>query len=236
MTVIATISKTSTGAQLADPLSGGGAGYDIGVVRNGSYSGVTDKATNQGAADWWISHDAVNDPLTNVALFVEPYSQTYGGVRTVGEDYTKLQTLAEATDGSKNNGSGNAGGYAVDMDYDAVIANQFDYINLGPVADSIVTGPGGGAVRYFRRTDGGSLTDEGSSLLTRIDVLSDAMAYEPGTGAIAPSAPLLGNIGKSDDTVLGNRCRLKTRLYLPEAEIEGGETQWDQTLAFTFTS
>lgn len=236
MTVLVQVSKTSLGAQVADVLSAGGVGYDIGVIRNGGYSGLIDKPTNAGFNDFYISHDAVNDPISNVSLFTEAYSQTYGGVRSAAQDYAKIQSLAEATDGSKNNNSGNAGGFAIDMDWDGIQANQFDYINFGPASDTIVSGPGGGIVRYFRRTDSGNIIDEGSDLATRILVLSSAMYYEPGTGPVAATTPLDGFIGKSDDTILGNRARVKARLYLPQSEIEGGETQWDKTVAFTFTS
>lgn len=238
MTVLLTIAKTSLGAQVADPLSGGGVGYDIGVIKNGSYSGVISQAANTGFNDYFVSHDAANDPVTNFSLFVEPYSQIYGGVRSANEDYDRLETMAEATDGSKNNGLGNTSGWAVDFDWDAVTANIFDYINFGPVADSIVTGAGGGLVRYFRRQDPGTgnLADHGSDLLSRITVPADAMAYDPGTGMVAASAPLAGVIGKSDDSTLGNRSRCKFRLFVASGETLGGELQFDTTAAFTYTS
>jgi len=236
MSVLLLIAKTSLGAQVADPLSGGGVGYDIGVTRNGGYSGLISKAANTGHNDFYLSHDAINDPVSNFSLFVEPYTQLYGGVRSAAVDYAKLQSLAEATDGSKNNGTGGAGGFAIDMDWDVIAANQFDYINFGPIADSIVTGGGGGVVRYFRRTDSGNIVDEGSDLITRINILSQAAFYETGAGPVSATTPLDGFIGKSDDTILGNRMRVKARLFLPQLEIEGGETQWDLTTAFTYTS
>lgn len=238
MTVVLTISKTSLGAQVSDALAGGGAGYDLGVTRNGSYSGVIDKALNTGFNPFYFSHDAVNDPVNDFSMFCEQYGSAgaYGGVRSALQDFTKLQTLAEATDGSPNNIAGLTGGYAFDGDWDGVTVNAFDYINRGPVADTIVTGPGGGTVRFFRRTDSGNLVDEGSDLATRIPVLSDAMFYEPGSGPVSASAPGDGQLGKSDDTILGNRILLKTRLFIPQAELEGGQTQWDLTAAFSFTS
>lgn len=236
MNVTFKVSITSLGSQVADPLSGGGTGYDIGVIRNGGYSGLVDKVANTGYNPFYLSHDAINDPVTNFAVFVEPYSQVYGGVRSANVDFAKLQSLAEATDGSKNNLTGLAGGFAIDMDWDAIASNQFDYINFGPSADTIVTGAGGGIVRYLRRTDGGNLVDEGSDLTSRITLLASAAYYETGGGPTAASAPVDGTIGISTDSVLGNRMLIKGRLYLPLAEIEGGETQFDLTTAFTYTS
>jgi len=239
MTVILKVAKTSLGPLISDALSGGGIGYDLGVTRNGSYSGVIDRPTNTGFNPFYFSHDAVNDPITNFSLFVEPYGgngSPYGGVRSAAIDFLKLQTLAEATDGSPNNVSGNTGGFAFDMDWDGLSATQFDYINRGPVADSIVTGLGGGTVRYFRRTDFGALTDHGSDLISRIGLLSDGIFYEPGTGPIAASGPLDGFIGIATDSVLGNRALAKVRLFIPQSELEGGQTQWDLTAAFSFTS
>jgi len=239
MTVVLTVAKTSTGALVNDALSGGGVGYDLGVTRNGSYSGVIDRPTNTGSNPFYFSHDAVNDPITNFSLFVEAYGgngSPYGGVRSAAIDFTKLQTLAEATDGSPNNNTGNTGGFAFDMDWDGLTVNQFDYINRGPVSDSIVTGAGGGTVRFFRRTNSGALADHGSDLATRIAVLIDGLFYEPGGGPVAASAPSNGQIGISTDSVLGNRGLAKCRLFIPQAELEGGQTQWDLTAAFSFTS
>ena len=229
-----TISESSNGAAVADALSGGGTGFDIGPVVNGGYttSASFDKASNIGSNDLYIRHDSVSDPLNNLAIYLQPYSQAYGGVATAASDYARLLTMAEASGGSKNNLDGLSQGYWVDMDWDASIPSQFDYVNFGPAADSIVTGSGG-VVRILRRTNGGNLTDDGSSLATRIAVVADAMFLDPTT---TPSAPLDGTIGIEDDAVLGDRCLLKQRLFLAQNETEGGIFQYDQTFVFTTTA
>jgi hypothetical protein len=117
--------------------------------------------------------------------------------------------------------------------WDATIPNQFDYVNLGPSADSIVTGAGGGNVRILRRHDSSTLADEGSSLATRITVPADAMFLDPIT---APGAPVDGTIGVEDDATLGDRCLVKHRFFLRETETEGGILQFDETFAFVFTA
>ena len=234
MAVIVTISETSGGAAVADALSGGGTGWDIGAVVNGGFTGlVAPLSANTGSNDLYISHDAVTDPLTNLSVYLEQYSQAYGGVATAASDFARLQTLGEATGSNKNNSDGLSQGFWIDMDWDALIPNQFDYANFGPVADTIVTGGGGGVVRVMRRTDGGNITDHGSELSNRITVLASAMFTDP---AGTPSGPLDGTIGISADAVLGDRCKIKHRLYLEEAETTSGIIQWDETFAFTYTA
>ena len=234
MAVTVTISETSGGAVVSDALSGGGTGWDIGAVVNGGFTGlVAPLSANTGSNDLYIFHDAVTDPLTNLSVYLEQYSQAYGGVATAAQDFARLQTLAEATGSNKNNADGLTQGFWIDMNWDALVPNQFDYANFGPVADTIVTGAGGGAVRVMRRTDGGNITDPGSELSDRITVLASAMFLDPLT---VPSGPLDGTIGKAADAVLGDRCKIKHRLYLEEAETTSGIIQWDETFAFTYTA
>lgn len=234
MAVIVTISETVGGAAVADALSGGGTGWDIGAVVNGGFTGlVAPQSANTGSNDLYISHDAVTDPLTNLSVYLETYSQAYGGVATASADFARLQTLAEASGSNKNNSNGLSQGFWIDMDWDALVPSQFDYANFGPAADTIVTGAGGGVVRIMRRTDGGNIVDEGSELSNRITVLASAMFLDPTT---IPSAPLDGTIGKAADAVLGDTCKIKHRLYLEENETTSGIIQWDETFAFTYTA
>ena len=201
---------------------------------NGGFTGlVAPQAANTGSNDLFIFHDAVVDPLTNFSVYLEQYSQAYGGVATAAADFARLQTLAEATGSNKNNSNGLTEGFWIDMDFDALVPNQFDYANFGPVADTIVTGAGGGVVRVMRRTDGGNLSDHGSELSNRITVLAASMFVDPST---IPSAPVDGTIGKSGDAVLGDRSKIKHRLYLKQAETTSGIIQWDETFAFTTTA
>ena len=78
-----TISETLDGAQIADALSGGGTGTSLGQLTNGSYTPVTSKAANTGRQDWFIRHNAVNDPITDGKIHIQEYGVgtafTYGG-------------------------------------------------------------------------------------------------------------------------------------------------------------
>ena len=228
------ISKTSNGAAVADTLSGTGTGHDLGPVVNGGYTtgGSFDKAANIGSNDLYLRHDSVSDPLNNLAVYIQPYSQTYGGVATAAADFARLQTMAEASGVSKNNLNGLSQGLWIDMDWDVSIPSQFDYLNFGPAADSGVTGSGG-LVRIMRRNNGGNLTDDGSSLANRIIIKKESMFTDPST---TPSAPVDGTIGIEDDAVLGDRCLLKHRLFLEQNEVVGGVFQYDEVFTFTTTA
>lgn len=227
-----TVATTSNGPAVADALSGGGVGWDISAVVNGGYTGVLDKASNTGSNDLYLRHDSI-DPLTNLAVYAEQFSQSYGGFDTAAADFARLQTLAEATSGTKNNADGLTEGWWLDMDYDASVPNQFDYVNFGPVADTLVTGGGSDVVRILRRFNTGNITDEGSSLATRITVPAAAMFLDPLT---APGAPVDGTIGIEDDATLGDRCLIKHRFFLKSAETVGGILQFDETFSFVFTA
>jgi len=55
MAVIVTISETSGGGAVADALSGGGTGWDIGAVVNGGFTGlVAPLSANTGSNDLYI--------------------------------------------------------------------------------------------------------------------------------------------------------------------------------------
>jgi hypothetical protein len=52
----------------------------------------------------------------------------------------------------------------------------------------------------------------------------------------APSAPVDGKIGISTDNVLGNRAKLRFRIYLREAFADGGIFQAALIARFSYTA
>jgi hypothetical protein len=130
MAVSLTISETFGGSALSDALAGGGTGLDFGSVVNNSYAPVVDKTANTGAQNIYVSHNAVDDPITSLKIYIGQFGLltgfTYGGARTAAGDYTKVKALGQASGSSKNNADGLSGGLWMDMDADVTTANQFD--------------------------------------------------------------------------------------------------------------
>jgi hypothetical protein len=69
-----------------------------------------------------------------------------------------------------------------------------------------------------------------------ITMHEDAAFYWNGSAKIAPSAPEAGKVGKSDDTVLGNRAQIRLRYNLPSTASIGGIIQWAWTCVFAYTA
>lgn len=223
MAVLLTISRSLTPAQLNDSLQGGGSGWAIGSVVNGGYSPVIDQVANTGAEVLYISHDAVIDPIFNVKFYLGSFTltgATYGGAKTPAQDLTDLFALGNASGSSKNNADGLSGGLWMDMTYNAATAVQFD-IGARPAN-----------VKIFG--DNGA---DGIDANSAFDLITDACFYTPDNIAKnAPSAPEAGKIGKSDDTVRGNRAEIRFRHYLPQAYPDGGYVQWATVIRYTYTA
>lgn len=224
MAVALIISETLDGSQVADSLQGGGNGIDLGPVNNNSYAPVTSKSANTGKQDLFIQHDAAVDPITDVKTFVQLYGSgtgfTYGGNDTAANDYASLKALGNASGSSKNNGDGLSGGLWIDMDWDAVTANQFDQANFPTV------------VKIY----GDNLTD-GTTLGTAFDVNAAAMVYNNASVETAPSAPVTGTIGRAGaPTVYGDAAHVKLRIYLPNSHTTGGYMQWEWVVSYSFTA
>ena len=104
MAVTLTISETLTGSGLADSLSGGGTGLDLGQVINGQYTPVVDQPTNDGVQNIYLSHDAVIDPITDVKFYVQQYGVgtgfSYGGANSAAADITKLLNMGNTSSSS----------------------------------------------------------------------------------------------------------------------------------------
>lgn len=222
MSVALIISETLDGSQVADSLQGGGNGVDLGPVNNNSFAPVTSKSGNTGKQDLFIQTDAVADPITDTKTFVQQYGTgtgyTYGGNASAAADYASLKSLGNASGSSKNNNDGLSGGLWIDMDWDAVTANQFDQANFPSV------------VKIY----GDNLTD-GTTLATAFTINAAAMVYNA-PGETAASSPVAGVIGKSGDTANGDAAHIKLRIYLPSSHTTGGYMQWEWVVAYSFTA
>jgi hypothetical protein len=223
MAVLLTISETLSGAAVSDALAAGGTGIDLGSCVNSQFAPIIDKSANTGAQDVYIRHDAVDDPITDVKLFLQQYGVgtgfTYGGADSAANDFTSLVNLGNASGSSKNNADGLSGGIWVDMDWDASTVNQFDQANFPAL------------VKIFG--DGGT---DGVDLASAFEVNSAAMVYDNASVETAASAPVTGQIGVSGDTALGDHAHLKFRIYLPDAFAQGGIYQSEIVVAYSYTS
>lgn len=223
MTVSLTISESLGGAALSDSLAGGGTGLDLGSVVNGAYAPVVDKAANTGRQDLYISHDAVDDPITNVKFYLGEYGDitgyTYGGARSAAGDLTAIFNLGNASGSSKNNADGLSGGIWIDQRWNASTAAQFDKATYPT------------KVQIF-----GDNGTDGIDLASAFSLQTDAMIYNNTGTETAASAPVAGEIGVSGDTVLGDSAHIRKRIYLPSSFAEGGAYQYEFCIAFSFTS
>ncbi len=223
MSVSLTVSETVTGAEVSDTLSGGTSGLDFGQVVNGSYSPITLQSANTGKQNIFISHNASVDPITDVKFYVAIYSGTYGGADSAADDFTTLSGMGGAdSGGTKNNTDGNSRGLHIDMDWQVSDTNQFDYSREAT-----------GQKRIFGKNYSG-LT--GLSLATAFNMHADSASYWNGSSEVDATTPVTGKIGKSSDSVLGNRCHLQSRFYLHSGATEGGVLQFDIVVAFSFTA
>jgi hypothetical protein len=231
MAVILTVSETLGGAEVADSLAGAGTGVDLGQCVNGQYSPIVDQTLNTGAQVLYLRHNAVVDPITNLKIYLDSYSRTgftYGGAATAASDYNSLKAEGSASDvtaAAKNNSNGLAGGIWMEQQYDVASSNQFD------IATARGVDPATKYVQIFGKSA------QGIDEATAYGVIKEACLYTPDNLAEnAPSAPVDGKIGISTDTVLGNRAKLRFRIYLREAFADGGIFQAALIARFSYTA
>lgn len=223
MTVLLTVSTTIAGSDVNDTLSGGSSGSDLGQVTNGSYAPVVNQSLNTGWRDWYIRHDAVVDPITDVKFYLAQFTGTYGGANSAAADFTTVGNYGAADTGAtKDNSDGNSRGLHMDMSWDVTSTNAFDYSREGT-----------GQKRIFGKTYTGK---DGLSQANAFDLHVDAASYWNGTTEVDATTPVTGRIGKASDTVLGNRGHIKRRFYLNTAAIEGGVLQYDFVISYSFTA
>lgn len=223
MAVTLTVSETITGANASDSLAGGSTGLDLGQVTNGQYSPLTSQAANTGHQDIFIRHDAVTDPITDVKFYLAQYSGVYGGANSAAADLTTVGNYGAADSGSTtNNGDGLSRGSHLDMSWDVSVASQFGYSREAS-----------GQKRIFGKSYSGNT---GLSLALAFDMHVDAASYWNGSTEVDATTPVTGKIGKSTDTVLGNRGHIRNRFYLHTGETNGGVVQYDTVISFSYTS
>lgn len=231
MAVLLTVSETLGGAEVSDSLAGGGTGVDLGQVVNGQFSPIVDQTTNAGAQVLYFRHNAVVDPITNLKVYMDSYSRTgftYGGALTAASDYTVLKAEGSASDvtaAAKNNSNGLASGVWMEQQYDVATSNQFD------IATARGSDPGSKFVQIFGKAAAG--VDEA----TAFGIIKESCVYTlDNVAENAPSAPVDGKIGIDTDTVLGNRSKLRFRIYLREAFADGGIFQFSLIARFSYTA
>lgn len=221
MAVNLTISKTVTGSQVADALAGGGSGLDLGSVVNGKYCPIISQPSNTGWQTIYIRHDATINEIDNVKTFVAQFSGTYGGAVSAAADFATLKAKGNAdNENTANNSDGLASGLRIEHDAD-----------LGGSLGASAFLPSRGQVKIY----GNNLTD-GIDLASAFPLHVDAMTYWNGASEVDATTPVTGKIGKSSDTVLGNRANLKLRFFLEQAAPDGGILQFDWVTAYSFTA
>lgn len=228
MSVLLTVSETINGAQFSDALEGGGTGIDLGAAINGQFTPISNQTTNTGHQDIFIRHDATIDPITDVGTFVQAFGAgtgfTYGGANSASADYTKLLNMGNASNSSvANNSDGLADGLHIDMDWDVSTTNQFSPARIGTF------------VRIYG-DNGGAATGEGRDLATAFLLKADAMSRNNAGTEVAATGPVDGKIGKTGDTVLGDRGHPRLRFFLRSDETDGGVLQFEWVIKYSFTA
>jgi hypothetical protein len=222
-------SSTIAPAEFSDALAGGGSGLNLGQVSNGLYSPIVNQATNDGAQLVYLSHNATIDPITDVKVYINTFSQTYGGAVSAASDYTSIKNegqLSTSNTGDKNNSNGTSSGLWVDFKWDVSQTNQFDIATRGT------------EVKIF-----GDNGTDGISVVSAFPMIAASAMYAANSSSEAvPSAAVSGKIGKSSgtgyagDSVLGNRAKIRKRVYLRSAFPDGGIFQVDYIYRFSFSA
>ena len=218
----------SPSENIEDVLAGGGTGLDLGNVVVSTYAPLVDQSANTGSKKIYLAHDFTNE-ITDLAVFISEFSQTYGGANTASSDFNFLKASGEASGNSKNNADGLSGGLWIDMDKDVDDSNnpenQFN-IAAFPLVVKIFGDNGTDAIDF-------------NSAFT---IVSDAMIWDNSGSPATPSAPEDGKIGPAGNTVLGDNALIKFRHYFRESPPSGfpsfnpGVLQHDLTFSFSFTS
>ena len=223
MAVALTISRALNQTPVGDSLQGGGTGLSFGAVANGSYTPLVDQVANTGADVLYYSHDAVVDPIFNVKFYIASFTLTgltYGGQKTPAQDLTDLINAGNASGSSKNNADGNSGGLWCDMGWQTNVAVQFD------ASRSV------GAPVYIFGDNGVDGTDPSTAFVLH----PDACFYTAGVTKVAALTPEAGKIGKSNDTIRGNRAEIRWRWYLSQSYPDGGYAQVAIVIRYTYSA
>lgn len=223
MAGVMTVSSLFTPATpYADALLGGGTGIEFGVSTNGSFTPLTNKVSNLGKLDAYLSHDGTAK-ITEAKTFIQTYGTntgfTYSGGDTAANDNITMRSLGSASGNSKNNADGLSGGLWREMDFDVSDTNRFDQATRPTLV-------------YIHGDNGTDGQDAASAFVLK----ADGMVYDSGGGTeTAGTVPVDGEIGASGDTVLGDRFHDQMRIYLPTSFATGGTIQFEIVYIFAFT-
>jgi len=195
-------------------------GADFGACLNGSYTPVTDKASNTGEKDVYIRHND-SSKITGVKTFISPIptlsTYTYLGENSGLTDYNIIKALGDASGSSKNNLDNLSGGLWIDMDRDSDAITRFDQANYPDL------------VKIYGDDD------NGITIGTAYIIAKEAMAQ--GGTEINASNPVDGEIGADGDTTLGEAAHIKLRFYLQLGYSgSGGYCQLEWNIIYTETS
>jgi hypothetical protein len=219
-------SSPAAASDIADALSGGDTGADLGQASNGSYAPLVGaQSANGGGKVLYFSHDATVDPITNVSFYLAEFSGTYGGPASSSPSADLTTIFGQGGDdagGYANNQDGLASGLHMDMSYAVSNTSQFS-----PAREST------GQKRIFGKTY--NLVTVGTQN-DPINLHPDSSFYWNGSTKIAPNAPEAGKIGKSSDQTLGNRAEIRLRYCLPSSAAIGGILQWNFVTLFSYTA
>jgi len=226
MAVTLTIAKTINGAQIADSLAGGSTGWDIGQVSNTlGYAPYVDRALNTGHQNIFAFHNAVVDPITDVATYIGVFPGVYGGANPGGAaaDYTDLVSMGLADPvNDKNNAAGFSQGLRVDH----------SGITMGSNPDRF--DPTVARVRVYGHDYGaGSI---GINLASAVPMHVDAMVFNNAGTAVDATAPSVGVIGVNGNTALGDTAWVGMRYYLNNLATEGGIMQFGWIWSYSYTA
>ena len=221
MAVNLTLKKTLVGGAIADLLSGGSSGLDLGQVTNSEYIPLTNQVSNLGHQDIYVEHDAAVDPVDDFGTFVSIYSGSYGGPNSAAADIATVISKGQADNElTANNSDGLSSGFRIEHD-------GFGIGGLGLNAFL----PSRGQVNIY-----GNSGTVGIDLASKIDLHVDALVYNNVGVEVDAITPETGKIGKAGDTILGTDMHSGVRFYLEDAAADGGILQWDWVFAYSFTA
>ena len=221
MAVNLVVAKTINGSQINDTLAGGSSGLDLGSCVNSEFAPITSKSANTGWQDLFIRHNATIDPITDVKTFIAEFTGTYGGAQNPSTDLaTLIAKGASDNEATSNNSDGLSSGLRIE--HDADIAGS-----LGLNAFL----PSRGQVKIY-----GNGSTQGIGLASAFPLHVDALVYNNSGTQVDATTPVTGKIGKTGDTVLGDRAHVKLRYYLEQNAPDGGVLQFDYVIAYSFTA
>lgn len=206
---------------IADALTAGGTGWNIGSVTSGQWGPITNKTSNLGHKDLYLKHDGVNE-VTDLKFSVAEYGTTtgftYGGTDSAANDYTNLIAQGANSGVSKNSADNASNGLWLEMQFDVSDTNRFDR-NTRPT---------------FVKAIGDSSV--GIDLDNGITMAAESMVYDA-PGETAGSGTVAGTLGPAGNTVFGDICHAQLRHYVRQTGAEiNGRVQYEIIWSYAFTS